>query len=364
MADPATVTLAARAVIVMATDKRTWKAVGIIAAAILTPFVLIIVMIISLFSAFADHNNAAIDLCFKNNAISSRMPEDYAVRIRSMRSSFSGLDKAIDEISFQIEEGSLDRIRVKSIFCSLFFGANNPEMDSPDYCTFAGCFARYEERSRIVKNKDGTEKKETKVIAIPLKSLPEIYNNLEKTLGRTIANEDRLNASEIYYRILYGGSIPTEGNEFDRWMDSITASSTTPFTGEKSCYSPLGENWRSMVTSEFGWRIDPITGNGAGHSGIDLGAPKGTDVRVAMSGTVLFVRYKTTGYGYHMAIDHGGEVVTLYAHCSKILVTEGQAVHQGDVIAEVGSTGRSTGNHLHFEVRVNGEKKNPRNYLP
>jgi len=119
-----------------------------------------------------------------------------------------------------------------------------------------------------------------------------------------------------------------------------------------------------MVTSEFGYRIDPFTGRHKGHSGIDLAAPQGTPIRAALDGTVLFARYKTTGYGYHLAIDHGGGFVTFYAHCSKILVTEGQAVKAGDIIAEVGSTGRSTGPHLHFEVRINGEIQNPRSYLP
>lgn len=119
-----------------------------------------------------------------------------------------------------------------------------------------------------------------------------------------------------------------------------------------------------MVTSEFGWRKDPFTGKGAGHTGIDLGMPKGTPIRAALTGTVYLVRYSTTGYGYHVMIDHGGGFVTLYAHCSKLLVAEGQQVQAGDIIAEVGSTGRSTGNHLHFEVRINGEKQNPRSYLP
>jgi len=74
--------------------------------------------------------------------------------------------------------------------------------------------------------------------------------------------------------------------------------------------------------------------------------------------------YRHVVYGYHVMIDHGGGFTTLYAHCSKILVYEGQEVGAGDVIAQVGSTGRSTGNHLHFEVIIQGEKQNPRSYLP
>ena len=171
------------------------------------------------------------------------------------------------------------------------------------------------------------------------------------------------NASEIYYRVLYGRPAPTYGQEFDEWSDGLPLSDA-PFIGADGFCSPLGEGWRSMVTSEFGYRKDPFTGQTKGHSGLDLGAGKGTSIRAALPGTVYVVRYSTSGYGYHVMVDHGGGFVTLYAHCSKILVTEGQTVDAGTVIAEVGSTGRSTGNHLHFEVRINGEKQNPRSYLP
>lgn len=99
---------------------------------------------------------------------------------------------------------------------------------------------------------------------------------------------------------------------------------------------------------EFGYRKDPFTGAVSGHEGIDLGVPYGTPITAALSGTVLLVRYCETGYGYHVMVDHGGTYVTLYAHCSKILVSEGQEVTVGETIAEVGSTGRSTGSHLHF----------------
>lgn len=100
-----------------------------------------------------------------------------------------------------------------------------------------------------------------------------------------------------------------------------------------------------------------------GHTGIDFGLALGSNIRAAKDGKVLFVRYKQTGYGYHVAIDHGGGLVTLYAHCSEILVIEGQTVSAGDVIAKSGNTGRSTGPHLHFEVIQDGTPQNPRNYL-
>ncbi|OLN30099.1 M23 family metallopeptidase [Desulfosporosinus metallidurans] len=363
MADPATITLAVKAAVAAATDKRTWKVIGGIIAAALTPLILVIVMIVILLSAAAEHNNAAIDLCFKGGAISSQVPADYADYIRDMRNNFSKLNTAMTDISAGMEDGSLDSTRVKAVFYSLFFGADNLRMSSSDYRAFADCFVRYEKHTRTVDNGDGTTSEEEYTVVVPLKSLPEIYANLEKTLGRTITNEEQANASEIYYRIKYGGSVPTYGDDFNKWANGLPLSDA-PFIGVDGFCSPLGENWRSMVTSEFGYRIDPFTGKSAGHTGIDLGAPKGTPIHAALDGTVQFVRYKTTGYGYHLAIDHGGGFVTLYGHCSKILVTEGQKVKAGDIIAEVGSTGRSTGNHLHFEVRINGEMKNPRSYLP
>lgn len=363
MADPATITLAVKAAIAVATDKRTWKVVGVLIAAILTPFILIVVMIVSLFSATANHNSTAIDLCFNGGVISPQVPADYAGYVWEMRDSFSELDAAITELSGQTEDGSLDAVRIKAIFYSLFFGAENLRMDSSDYQDFVNCFVRYEERTRTTTDGDGNETEETYTVAVPVNSLPEIYASLESTLGRSISHEERANASEIYYRILYGGNVPTYGEEFNSWSNGLPLSDA-PFVGADGFCSPMGEGWRGMVTSEFGRRIDPITRQAAGHTGIDLGAPSGTSIRAALDGTVQFVRYKVTGYGYHLAIDHGGGFVTLYAHCSKILVTEGQHVTAGDIIAQVGSTGKSTGPHLHFEVRINGEMKNPRSYLP
>ena len=111
------------------------------------------------------------------------------------------------------------------------------------------------------------------------------------------------------------------------------------------------------ITSRFGTRR---SGN---HSGLDIAAPTGTVYRAAAGGTVTFAGWSTTGYGYCIKISHGNGVETLYAHSSQLYVSVGQTVAQGEAIGAVGSTGLSTGPHLHFEVRVNGAVYNPQYYL-
>ena len=100
----------------------------------------------------------------------------------------------------------------------------------------------------------------------------------------------------------------------------------------------------------------------SGHSGLDIAAPKGTKIKVAASGTVTFSGY-SGGYGNVVKVSHGNGIMTYYAHCSALYVKKGQTVTAGDVIAAVGSTGNSTGNHLHFEVVKNGVSLNPQYYL-
>ncbi len=116
------------------------------------------------------------------------------------------------------------------------------------------------------------------------------------------------------------------------------------------------------ITSNFGGRADPITGVWSSHGGTDIAAPYGTPIVAANSGVVIFAGWHYS-YGNYVIIDHGGGIATLYAHCSKLLVTNGQAVSKGDRVALVGSTGYSTGNHLHFEVRINGVRTDAMKYL-
>ncbi len=122
---------------------------------------------------------------------------------------------------------------------------------------------------------------------------------------------------------------------------------------------PVGAPYNA---SGFGKRIDPFTGQLAMHEGIDFLADPGTPVVAAADGIVVFAGFHPQ-YGYVVDIDHGNDLVTRYAHCSKLLVKEGDVVSRGRKIAESGSTGRSTGPHLHFEVRFRGAAQNPAKFL-
>lgn len=117
------------------------------------------------------------------------------------------------------------------------------------------------------------------------------------------------------------------------------------------------------VTSEYGNRIHPIYGNTRFHAGIDISASSGTAIAAADSGTVITASYNAGGYGNYVVISHGGGISTLYGHMTNYIVSVGQSVSKGETIGYVGSTGASTGPHLHFEVRINGSTTNPRNYL-
>ncbi|HEY4200518.1 MAG TPA: M23 family metallopeptidase [Devosiaceae bacterium] len=125
-------------------------------------------------------------------------------------------------------------------------------------------------------------------------------------------------------------------------------------------HHPLDGKMR--MTSGFGNRKDPFTGRQAFHPGLDFGEPNGTSVLSAGSGTVSFVGQRT-GYGNTVEIDHGHGIVSRYGHLSAFLVKEGQVVATGTPIAKVGSTGRSTGPHLHFEIRRNDQSVNPLDFL-
>ncbi|MCR4719833.1 MAG: peptidoglycan DD-metalloendopeptidase family protein [Firmicutes bacterium] len=148
-------------------------------------------------------------------------------------------------------------------------------------------------------------------------------------------------------------------NQINSALKSSTQQ-TVKYSGNGKFGFPLTSYTR--ISSTYGYRIHPITGTKKLHTGIDYAAPYGTSILAAEDGVVLTAGWNS-GYGYCVTINHGGGYVTLYGHCSSLLVSAGQSVKRGQTIAKVGSTGNSTGNHLHFEVRINGNTVNPAGYL-
>ena len=120
------------------------------------------------------------------------------------------------------------------------------------------------------------------------------------------------------------------------------------------------------ITSQFGHRVDPITGEISSHTSTDIACAEGTPILAAADGVVTVANGLDSwggSYGYYIQIDHGGGLETLYAHCSSICVTTGQQVQAGQVIGYVGHTGRATGSHLHFEIHINKIRKDAMSYF-
>ena len=141
--------------------------------------------------------------------------------------------------------------------------------------------------------------------------------------------------------------------------DILAAQRAGEYVGGELAW-PVPGHYR--ITSPYGGRIHPITGVWSTHGGTDIAAPNGTSIVASNDGVVIYAGYHYS-YGNYIIVDHNGGIATLYAHCSKLLASNGQAVSKGETIALIGSTGESTGNHIHFEVRVNGVRKNPMEYL-
>lgn len=157
-------------------------------------------------------------------------------------------------------------------------------------------------------------------------------------------------------------SIEDETEELQSELDNISnnaASSNQPnIPSESGFIRPVD----GRISSPFGYRIHPITGEKKLHKGIDFANGYGAPIKAAKSGTVGYAGWMS-GYGKVVIINHGNGQQTVYAHTQAIYVSVGDAVSQGQVIAEVGSTGNSTGPHLHFEIRINGQCVDPMNYL-
>jgi murein DD-endopeptidase MepM/ murein hydrolase activator NlpD len=151
----------------------------------------------------------------------------------------------------------------------------------------------------------------------------------------------------------------------DAKLEELRQQEIISFIGEKKdilARTPSIWPTNGWVTSQFGYRRSPFTGQRELHKGLDISAPTGTPIYASASGKVVKVE-KDHGYGKNIMVDHGSGIVTRYAHLSNYAVKKGDQVKRGQLIAYVGNTGRSTGPHLHYEVRLNGVPVDPLRYI-
>lgn len=182
--------------------------------------------------------------------------------------------------------------------------------------------------------------------------------NLIETLNLSLSEAEKLEEK-------YEEEKEAEAKELDKFIEELEKKKgQTQNVAEGEFMWPVPVSVK-RISSGFGNRKDPFTGKASYHSGIDIPGAAGTKIFASNNGTVIKVVNDATEstYGKYVMIDHGGGVYTLYAHCRKLLVKEGQYVTKGTQIAEMGTTGRSTGNHLHFEVREGKNRVNPLNYV-
>ena len=209
-----------------------------------------------------------------------------------------------------------------------------------------------------------TEDEEEKLNVASFDDAEEIIDTLKE---KNSTNKENLNIVEKYETELADFTSVDDAVEelYVEPVKVVTVAKQTATAGYATAnlggYVDIGINLirpvSGVVSSRYEYRW------GTMHKGLDLAAPYGTPIKAAASGTVTQAGWNSGGYGYLVVISHGNGVETYYGHCSSIAVTKGQTVSQGQVISYVGSTGQSTGNHLHFEVRKNGVTQNPEYYI-
>jgi murein DD-endopeptidase MepM/ murein hydrolase activator NlpD len=180
---------------------------------------------------------------------------------------------------------------------------------------------------------------------------------------QTLAMTDEVNPQNVKMSIDQFYALRTQAMS-GRITRAIEGGLSGSFTGDWTTLADAPSLWpiEGRVTSSFGEREDPFNGEGAFHAGVDIAAAYGSPVRAAADGDVTGTRMGN-GYGREVTIDHGHDVLTVYGHLSSMIVVPGQRVTRGQVIGYVGQSGRSTGPHLHYEVRVHMVPVNPHKYL-
>lgn len=232
------------------------------------------------------------------------------------------------------------------------------------------------ERAEIEAHKQKLEADRAKLVELEKAALAKQAEIEQKKAERNVvlqkAQNDRATAMQAIEE-LNASSAQVSAMLKERQAARAAAAAAAAATAQSSGGQGASDNWvqgtgqlgwpvSGEITSPYGYRVHPIWGTTIYHSGIDIGVDEGTPVHAADGGVVVWSGWMG-GYGYAVVIDHGNGLSTLYGHNSELAVDEGQSVAKGQVISYAGSTGNSTGPHVHFEVRVNGDPVDPMGYL-
>lgn len=232
------------------------------------------------------------------------------------------------------------------------------------------------ERADIEAHKQKLEADRAKLVELEKAALAKQAEIEQKKAERNVvlqkAQNDRATAMQAIEE-LNASSAQVSAMLKERQATRAAAAAAAAAAAQSSGGQGASDNWvqgtgqlgwpvSGEITSPYGYRVHPIWGTTIYHSGIDIGVDEGTPVHAADGGVVVWSGWMG-GYGYAVVIDHGNGLSTLYGHNSELAVDEGQSVAKGQVISYAGSTGNSTGPHVHFEVRVNGDPVDPMGYL-
>ena len=330
MAAPALAVIAKKAAVILLTDKRTWYVIGSILAGFIMLCLLPAMVLMSMFGSVNDVDIAGAFANVDRQQIIDNMIPEQREKLLYFESVMIAIE---DEVK---KQGiSADPIKAQIIYLSLLQGK---EKESETfYADYISCFAGADNDNQF-------------------------FVNITAKYGVTLTGEEQNEIILLYTKLMERQTVPPGSIHTEIAGLLQTAPAVTDDGGQ--ILPPIRvDNWKSLITSRYGYRTDPVTGEeNTGHTGIDIGVPEGTDIYAAKAGIVLFTRAGSEGYGNFLAVNHGGGMVTLYAHCSALLVSAGDEVTAETVIARSGNSGKSTAPHLHFEVIADGKPLNPLKY--
>lgn len=364
-----------KSITVLFTNKDVRKFGTKLLLVIISPLLLIVMLFTSIGAGASEHNKEVIDTLFEYKAIPASAPAEFRQYMETMQTYFRKIDEHADVLQQEIDIGALDTDQMKALFLAMFLEEPIPAYTDEDMKNYKLCFVKEkasnddskDEADDKDKNSEDTDKDKKKYNVIY--ALSTITENIRSRMSFIITEEMINNYQSIIGYVNPGMNASTDGEGIplsEEFADIIEESKKKPYVGE-TMGSPFADGWQAKVTSEFGSR-SPITlpdgtVTDSVHTGMDMGAPGGTPILAVNDGTVVYVRNHSIGLGLHLAIDHGGGILSVYGHTSRIIVKEGDEIKKGQKIAEVGTTGYSTGNHLHLEIWEDGKAQNPRNYL-